>query len=189
MKLLILVAVITVFGFGIQSAYACSEANIEHWTSIAFVIKDPISHDTLPDLEPGNVFPPIFNNNIIDRIGGFNAPSGNTQNPNIFEMRLQVGASEVVLVQQKIVDELIVRGYFNGTHLGEPINPQAIMIRDIDYSTICNDPFMAIGGILVQPDTYTLLLAYGIANSIWMAPLAIGIGVGVYLTKSKWKKD
>ena len=46
-----------------------------------------------------------------------------------------------------------------------------------------------IGGMLLQPDAMTLALAYTIANSVWMAPLAIGIGAGVYLTKSKWKKN
>jgi len=45
-----------------------------------------------------------------------------------------------------------------------------------------------IGRMLIQPDAMTLALAYGITNSIWMAPLAIGIGAGVYLTKSKLKK-
>jgi len=47
----------------------------------------------------------------------------------------------------------------------------------------------SIGGLLLQPDTTALFLAYGIANAVWMAPLAIGIGAGVYLTKSKWKRN
>ena len=46
-----------------------------------------------------------------------------------------------------------------------------------------------IGGMLLQPDDTALFLAYGIANAIWMAPIAIGVGAGVYLTKSKWKKN
>jgi len=46
-----------------------------------------------------------------------------------------------------------------------------------------------VGGFLLQPDNVALFLAYGIANAVWMAPLAIGIGAGVYLTKSKLKKN
>ena len=46
-----------------------------------------------------------------------------------------------------------------------------------------------VGGFLLQPDNVALFLAYGIANAVWMAPLAIGIAAGVYLTKSKWKKS
>jgi len=46
----------------------------------------------------------------------------------------------------------------------------------------------AVGGFLLQPDDTALFLAYGIANSVWMAPLAIGIGAGIYLTKNKWKR-
>ena len=58
------------------------------------------------------------------------------------------------------------------------------------YSTECiNGVQQMIGGMLLQPDAMTLALAYTIANSVWMAPLAIGIGAGVYLTKSKWKKN
>jgi hypothetical protein len=45
-----------------------------------------------------------------------------------------------------------------------------------------------IGGMFLEPDSSALFLAYGIANAFWIAPLAIGVGAGVYLTKSKLKK-
>ena len=45
---------------------------------------------------------------------------------------------------------------------------------------------MTVGGLAIQPDTVAILLAYGIMNSYWMLPTAIGIGVGVYLVKRKF---
>jgi len=45
-----------------------------------------------------------------------------------------------------------------------------------------------IGGLLLQPNDTALFLAYGIANAIWIAPTIAGLGAGIYLTKSKWKR-
>ena len=44
----------------------------------------------------------------------------------------------------------------------------------------------AIGGDLLQIDTISILLAYAIVNAVWMAPIGIGIGVGVYLTRRRF---
>ena len=43
-----------------------------------------------------------------------------------------------------------------------------------------------VGGALIPIDTTSLLLAYGELNSWWMAPIVIGIGVGVYLVKRRF---
>ncbi len=61
----------------------------------------------------------------------------------------------------------------------------------VEFTIICAKVVQnnIIGGMLIQPDNFALFLAYGIANAVWMAPLVIGIGAGVYLTKAKWKKN
>ena len=48
-------------------------------------------------------------------------------------------------------------------------------------------PFMPqiVGGVFITIDTTSLLLAYGLVNSYWIAPTAVGIGVGIYLVKRK----
>ena len=42
-----------------------------------------------------------------------------------------------------------------------------------------------VGGTIISIDKTSLLLAYGLLNSWWMAPTAIGIGVGIYLVKKR----
>jgi len=46
-------------------------------------------------------------------------------------------------------------------------------------------PTTPVGGIFEGVDTLSLLLNYAILNAIWMAPIGIGIGVGIYLVKRK----
>jgi len=45
--------------------------------------------------------------------------------------------------------------------------------------------FIPVGGELIPVDNVSLVLAYGLVNSWWMAPVGIGIGVGIYLVKRK----
>ncbi len=45
--------------------------------------------------------------------------------------------------------------------------------------------FFAVGGKFLQIDTISILLAYAIVNAVWMAPIGIGIGLGLYLVKRK----
>ncbi len=45
---------------------------------------------------------------------------------------------------------------------------------------------MTVGGLAIQPDTVAILLAYGIMNSYWMLPTAVGIGLGIYLVKRRF---
>jgi len=44
----------------------------------------------------------------------------------------------------------------------------------------------AVGGKFLQIDMISILLAYAIVNAVWMAPIGIGIGVGIYLVKRKF---
>ena len=63
--------------------------------------------------------------------------------------------------------------------------------RKITVSIVCARPSTineVIGGLLLESDYTALFLAYGIANAVWLTPTLAGIGIGVYLTKSKWKK-
>jgi len=43
-----------------------------------------------------------------------------------------------------------------------------------------------IGGELIPVDNVSLVLAYSLVNSWWMAPIGIGIGVGIYLVKRRF---
>jgi len=45
-----------------------------------------------------------------------------------------------------------------------------------------------VGGMLIQPDSTAMFLAYGIANAIWIAPTMAGLAAGIYITKNKWKR-
>ena len=55
---------------------------------------------------------------------------------------------------------------------------------EIDEGLNC--PLQAVGGELIPLDTSALLLAYGMINAYWIAPTAIGIGVGIYLVKRRF---
>jgi len=43
-----------------------------------------------------------------------------------------------------------------------------------------------VGGEMIQVDTVSLVLAYGLVNSWWIAPIGIGIGLGIYLVKRRF---
>jgi len=45
-------------------------------------------------------------------------------------------------------------------------------------------PPTTVGGEIIPLDTI-LVLGYTILNSYWMAPVVVGIGVGIYLVKRK----
>jgi len=47
-------------------------------------------------------------------------------------------------------------------------------------------PPTPVGGVFEGVDKISLLLNYAILNAIWMAPIGIGIGVGVYLVKRRF---
>jgi len=51
--------------------------------------------------------------------------------------------------------------------------------------SICIDMSMPVGGEMIPLETTSLLLGYTILNSYWIAPTAVGIGVGIYLVKRK----
>ena len=52
--------------------------------------------------------------------------------------------------------------------------------------TIADMVTIFVGGISQPVQSISLLLAYTIVNSYWMAPTAVGIGVGIYLVKRRF---
>ncbi len=153
---------------GIPSAFACTEGQITHWT----YINPSMNQDAIHPFEPTLI------------------------RDQQFWIHIPTTGSELISENNKrqlVVDRLNEMGYTDVG--GQPVESDDISSiplnsANIKYSTECiNGVQQMIGGMLLQPDAMTLALAYGIANSIWMAPLAIGIGAGVYLTKSKWKRN
>jgi len=161
-----ILALIAILGISVPSAFACLENDVIHWTNLPVILTNALEHSTEPDISPGRHFwlpIPTTNGEVIST-----------------ESMIQLAA-----------DRLNDIGYTNN---GQPVT--SLDVEQIDYlrasvgySTICKNGIQQmIGGMLLQPDTMTLALAYGIANSIWMVPLAIGAGAGIYLTKNKLKR-
>jgi len=58
-----------------------------------------------------------------------------------------------------------------------------------DFDSVLITPSLkkfAVGGEFYPVDNVSLVLAYGLVNSWWMAPIGIGIGVGIYLVKRRF---
>ena len=113
-----------------------------------------------------------------------------------FFIVLPISAFEIISnddIKQRIVDRLNLLGYFVEDPDPRPVEISDILSQGIiaeeGFTTICAEVGLSqvIGGLLFQPDSTALFLAYGIANAIWLAPLA-GIGAGIYLTRNKWKR-
>ena len=160
----ILILAIVVLAVGVQSAYAagCTEEDIQHWNKIMFATTsqtDELVHDTEPDILEGVTS---------------------------YEVIIQVDPSKAPRVELLVADKLNEIGY---THTdNSPVLTRDIRVIEIEYSSFCNELGFAqvVGGMLLQPDSATLLIAYGIANSIWIVPSVAGIGIAVYLVKRRF---
>ncbi len=64
------------------------------------------------------------------------------------------------------------------------IEAQALSITISQFPT-CKS-CETVGGELIPLDNVSLILAYGMVNSWWMAPIGIGIGLGIYLVKRRF---
>ena len=163
----ITILAIAVLAISVPSAFACSEGNVQHWINLEIVINNDLIHDSEPTINGGGaIFLPI--------------PT----------MGSEIFASDIRNVI--ISDRLNELGYTD-----EEENPVTVFDigsvnlfpGNVGYSTICKDGVMeVIGGMLIQPDSTAMFLAYGIANAIWIAPTAAGLAAGIYFTKSKWKR-
>jgi len=57
----------------------------------------------------------------------------------------------------------------------------------VTITGLCVSPssFMTVGGEWQATDTTALLIGYSVLNMYWIAPIGIGIGLGIYLVKRK----
>jgi len=148
----------------IQYAYACEEGDIQHWTNLLITPSRVIEHSTESSMSGQFLLPiPTMGSEIISNDS----------------------------TKQKTVDRLNELGYFVDESNPRPVATSDIQSVVLDlrsgYSTICKNGIMqVVGGMLLQPDSATLLIAYGIANSIWIVPSVAGIGIAVYLVKRRF---
>jgi len=58
----------------------------------------------------------------------------------------------------------------------------------VTVTILCNSPssLMTVGGEWQATDTTALIIGYSVLNAYWLAPIGIGIGVGVYLVRRKF---
>ncbi len=65
----------------------------------------------------------------------------------------------------------------------------AMQLFDIPVTVtiVCLSPssFMTVGGEWQATDTTALIIGYSVLNAYWIAPVGIGIGLGIYLVKRK----
>ena len=161
-KILILVVVITVFGFGSATALIVP-IGLQTTDNVKLYTK---STQLLPTGGALSLY-----QDFCDE--GDTIINGYIQTPASISLSVEQGWS-------------IVNGLNEGFKILYQINVDATIDGVIVCAKVVQNNI--IGGFLLQPDTTALFLAYGIANAVWMAPLAIGVGAGVYLTKTKLKK-
>jgi len=58
----------------------------------------------------------------------------------------------------------------------------------VTMTILCFSPssFMAVGGEWQATDTTALIIGYSVLNAYWIAPIGIGIGLGIYLVKRRF---
>ncbi len=58
----------------------------------------------------------------------------------------------------------------------------------VTITILCLSPstFQTIGGEWQATDTTALIIGYSVLNAYWLAPIGIGIGLGIYLVKRKF---
>ena len=69
-------------------------------------------------------------------------------------------------------------------------NPVAPSNIPFTVTILCLSPssLMTVGGEWQATDTTALIIGYSVLNAYWIAPIGIGIGVGVYLTRNRWQR-
>ena len=150
----------------IQYAYGagCAPEDVQHWNQVRFLYAgdDPLVSNTNPEI-------PVA-----------------TQ----FDIWILRDGLSVSTIRTAIVDKLTELGYTEKISGNLPsLDDVSVISNDSTYySSFCDSFGLAqvIGGALIQPDTATLVLAYGIANSIWLVPSVAGIGIAVYLVKRRF---
>jgi len=78
--------------------------------------------------------------------------------------------------------------------IGYDVTPKRNGIQQFDItvvtSILCLSPstFQTVGGEWQATDTTALIIGYSVLNMYWIAPIAIGIGAGIYLTRNRLQK-
>ncbi len=81
-----------------------------------------------------------------------------------------------------------------GKVVGVEGNAKLLTSQDFDVpvtlTILCLSPstLMTVGGEWQATDTTALIIGYSVLNAYWLAPIGIGIGVGVYLTRNRWQR-
>jgi len=178
-KILILVAVIAVFGFGSVTALLVpvgltTNDNVKIYTKTQSFMCEPDPTNPNQNLRDCNFFPKLFCDEGDTVLNGYgnNKPFENNADFNISN-------SHAITVNGIEGWEMFVdlRSLSTESTFGEAV----IVCAKVVQNNI-------IGGLLLEPDTTALFLAYGIANAIWIAPTMAGLAAGIYLTKNKWKR-
>jgi hypothetical protein len=69
--------------------------------------------------------------------------------------------------------------------------PDVLVDVPVTITGVCLSPSplsSVVGGEWQGTDTVALFIGYSVLNAYWLAPTLAGIGAGIYLTKSKWKR-
>ena len=96
--------------------------------------------------------------------------------------------TEVFLSVQNIHEDGDIYSKIIGVHF---VNLNAISAKSFDVEAtltiLCLSPssMMSVGGEWIATDTTALIIGYSVLNAYWIAPIGIGIGVGIYLVKRK----
>jgi len=83
-----------------------------------------------------------------------------------------------------VIGQRVFVEYFDNA----PGTPQAPFDIPFTVTILCLNPSPfanAIGGDWQPTDTTALIIGYSVLNAYWIAPIGIGIGVGIYLVKRK----
>ena len=150
-----------ILGIGLpsaQSAFACADADIQHWNKIIFTVNENLQNPTNPIISVS--FP--------------------------HELLVKVDPDVPQNLFQLVFDKLDSLDYVDSA--GEPVQTGDIeSIVEVEYSTICGDLLSQIvGGLLLEPNVGALLLAYAIMNAVWAVPTLAGLGIGIYLIKKRF---
>jgi len=65
--------------------------------------------------------------------------------------------------------------------------PMQLFDIPVTVTIVCLSPssLMTVGGNWEATDTTALIIGYSVLNAYWIAPIGIGIGLGIYLVKRK----
>ncbi len=122
-----------------------------------------------------------------DWLKGEGAPFSMTAEPLAdFEATSQIGEGN-----SKEIREIDTNVIAFSKLIGYDVTPKRDGIQQFDItvvtSILCLSPstFQTVGGEWQATDTTALIIGYSVLNAYWIAPIGIGIGLGIYLVKRK----